>query len=130
MALLEQRLADALGDAAMRLPVQDASGDRTADIIDCGVAVISTAPVSRKPVCRRREAGDRQGLIGGGDQRSPLGVWEIAVACRRGGDLDDADLAVGTATRKRPAVSSTSATLASNSCAAICRPFAMMSSVA
>ena len=38
MAVLEQRLTDALGDAAMGLAVHDHRVDRAADIVDRGVA--------------------------------------------------------------------------------------------
>ena len=100
MAIFEQRLADPLGDAAMRLAVQDQRIDRAADIVDRGIADdldlagigIDLDLADLRAIGKAR---DRQGLVGDAGKRSVQSGRQVVALHGGGGDLEEADLAVG-----------------------------------
>ncbi len=100
MALFEQRLTDTLGDAAMRLAMQDQRIDRPADIVDRGVADdFDLAGIGidlhLANLGAVREARNRDDLVGNRRERSLQVRRQVGAPGRGRGNVENADLTVG-----------------------------------
>ena len=138
VAVLQQRLADALHDAAMGLAVQDQRVDRAADVVDRRIARRSRPrrsrdrPRPRRPGSRRGSAPHLHRLVALGGERAAQIVGQVVARARRRRDLEEADRRGRCpSTVKRPPANSMSASAASEQVRgdAAC-PCAMISSVA
>ena len=131
--MLHQRLADALGDAAMDLAVDDQRVHRAADVVDRDV-------IDRRAPCRcrdrprprrharRRESSLRHRLVAGraSGPRKSSGKSVRSAAARATSNRPTAWLVPLTA--KRPLLNSMSAAAVSRRCSAMRMPFSMMPS--
>ena len=100
VALLEQPLADTLGNPAMRLTVQDQRIDGAPDIVHGSV------PDDLHLTCIRiyfdfaylraiGEACNRERLVGNAGEPSLHGLWQVLARDGSGVDLEDGDLSIG-----------------------------------
>ena len=100
IAVLEQRLADALGNSAMRLTVQDQRIDGAPDIVDRSVADDFNLAgfgidLDFADLRAIRKARDRKRLVGDAGERPLQILWQVLARDGGRGDLEDADLAIG-----------------------------------
>ena len=105
--MLEQRLAEALCDAALRLPVQDHRIERAADIVDRGVALDDHRASLRidLDLAHRGAIGKaktRTRLVGCRGERALQLRRDLGILERRAGDLKDAARHVGALDAKMP----------------------------
>jgi hypothetical protein len=100
IAVLDHRLANALGNSAVRLTVQDQWIDGAPDVVNRCVADdfnlarfgINFDFADLRSV---REAGDRKRLVRDAGERSLQTLWQVLARNGGRGDLEDADLAIG-----------------------------------
>ena len=100
MAVLEQSLADPLGDAAMGLAVQDHRVDRATDIVDRGIAddLDGTGLGIDLDLADLRavgKTGDGERLVGDAGERPLQILWQVIARNGGRGDLENADLTIG-----------------------------------
>ena len=100
MHMFHQRLADALGDAAMDLAMDDQRIDGAADIVDRGVVheldgagLRIDLDLADMAAIGKARLGD--GLVAFGRERAAQIVRQIAALGRRARDVEQADRTVG-----------------------------------
>jgi hypothetical protein len=100
IAVLEQRLANSLGNSAVRLTVQDQRVNRAPDIVHCSVVDDFDLAgfgiyFDLADLRAAGEARDRERLVGNAGERSLQLRWQVLAAGGGLGDIEDADLTIG-----------------------------------